>query len=245
MQALKVVVLAAGKGTRLQSEQSQLPKVMRMACGKPLLGWVLDALAFVPRRDIVVVAGFMKEAVMEAFPECAFAVQEPQLGTGHAVQCAGAALAHFDGTVLVCYGDMPLVKRETYERLLSEHQASGAAFTLLTALSEETMGFGRIVRDADGAFQAIVEERDCTPAQLAIHELNCGICAVDCRKLLGALSRLKPNNAQGEYYLTDVPAILRADGESVHICAMALGEQILGVNTPEQLAEAEAYLSRR
>ena len=245
MDAIKVVVLAGGKGTRLQSEQSQLPKALRMACGKPLLGWVLDALPFVRREDIVLVVGFMKEAVMAAFPECAHAVQEPQLGTGHAVLCARPALEGFDGTVLVCYGDMPLMRQESYEALLEAHTSSGAACTILAGTSERDLAFGRIVRDAEGNFLEIVEDRDCTPEQKKIPELNCGICAFDCRKLLGALDRLQPNNAQGEYYLTDVPAILRRDGELVRVYTRQLNEELLGVNTLEQLEEAERYLSRR
>lgn len=243
--ALMAVVLAAGKGTRLQSEQSQLPKVLRRANGQPLLHWVLEALSFIPRQDIVVVAGFMKEAVMEAFPNCRFAVQEPQLGTGHAVLCAQDALRGFDGTVLVCYGDMPLLRRETYLALLEEHRNSGAACTLLSGRSDKPLAYGRVLRDDEGNFLAVVEDRDCTPEQKQIPELNCGIYAFDCRKLLGALTRLRPDNAQGEYYLTDVPALLRADGERVRVCSRQLNEELLGVNTPEQLAEAEAFLRQR
>ncbi len=245
MDALKVVVLAGGKGTRLQSEQYHLPKALRVACGKPLLGWVLDALPFARREDIILVVGFMKEAVMEAFPDCVHVVQEPQLGTGHAVMCARETLQDFNGTVLVCYGDMPLMRCESYEALLEAHNASGAACTLLAGTSERDLAFGRIVRDSEGNFLEIVEDRDCTPAQKRIPELNCGIYAFDCRKLLGALDRLQPNNAQGEYYLTDVPAILRQDGEAVRVCTRRLNEELLGVNTIEQLEEAEAYLRMR
>ena len=245
MQPLKVVILAAGKGTRLQSEQSQLPKVLRVACGRPLLAWVLDALGFVPREDLIVVAGFMKEQVMAAFPDCRFAVQEPQLGTGHAVLCAKDALEGFDGTVLVCYGDMPLLRRETYQGLLEAHWQRGAACTLLSGRADRPLAYGRVIRDANGDFLEVVEDRDCTPEQKAIPELNCGIYAFDARKLLAALTRLRPENAQGEYYLTDVPALLRADGEVVQVYSRQLNEELLGVNTLEQLAEAEEYLRGR
>jgi len=245
MNTIKAVVLAAGKGTRLHSEENPLPKVLRTACGRPLLDWVLEALDFIPRQDAVIVVGYKKEKVMEAFPDCAFAVQEPQLGTGHAVQCARAALEGFEGTVLVCYGDMPLVRRESYQALLAEHWRSGAACTVMSAWSENPMGFGRVLRDAEGNFLRIVEQRDCTPEELQVRELNCGICAFDCGKLLNALERLQPNNAQGEYYLTDVPAILRADGELVRVQKLEHPEEILGVNTPEQLADAEQWLRQR
>lgn len=245
MDALKVVVLAGGKGTRLQSEQNLLPKALRMACGKPLLGWVLDALPFVPREDIILVVGYRREAVINAFTECVHAVQEPQLGTGHAVMCAKEALEGFDGTVLVCYGDMPLMRQESYEALLAAHRAGNAACTILAGTSERELAFGRILRDENGEFLEIIEDRDCTPEQRKIRELNCGICAFDCQKLLSALDRLKPNNAQGEYYLTDVPALLRQDGERVQVFARQLNEELLGVNTLEQLEEAERYLNER
>ena len=245
MDAIKVVVLAGGKGTRLQSEQYQLPKALRQAYGKPLLGWVMEALAFTRPEDVVLVVGFMKEALMEAFPTCVHAVQEPQLGTGHAVMCAKEVLKDFDGTVLVCYGDMPLMRRETYEGLLEAHLRSGAACTLLGGTSERELAYGRIIRDAEGNFMEIVEDRDCTPEQKLIPELNCGIYAFDCQKMLAALDRLTPNNAQGEYYLTDVPAILRQDGEVVKVYTRQLNEELLGVNTMEQLEEAEQYLSQR
>ncbi len=245
MDAIKVVVLAGGKGTRLQSEQYHLPKALRVAYGKPLLGWVLDALSFVRREDIILVVGFMKEAVMEAFPSCVHVVQEPQLGTGHAVMCARAALEGFEGTVLICYGDMPLMRQASYEALLAAHMASGAACTLLAGTSDRNLAYGRILRDAEGNFLEIVEDRDCTPEQKQIPELNCGIYAFDAQKLLGALDRLTTDNAQGEYYLTDIPAILRRDGDLVKVYSRQLNEELLGVNTLEQLQEAERYLAAR
>lgn len=238
----KAVVLAAGKGTRMMSETNQLPKVLRQACGKPLLHYVLKALDFIPVEDTILVGGYMRQLVFDAFPAYPNAVQDPQLGTGHAVMCAREHLEHFDGTVLVCYGDMPLLKKEIYQGLLDFHARTGACCTMLSGTCEEYLPYGRVLRDENGDFLRIVEDRDCTPEQKAIRELNVGIYAFDCQSLLGALDRLQNHNAQKEYYLTDVPAILRGDGKRVAVYTAALNEQILGVNTPEQLALTERYL---
>ena len=204
--------------------------------------YVLKALDFIPVSDTVLVAGYMRERVFEAFPDYPRAVQDPQLGTGHAVQCARDHLKDFDGTVLVCYGDMPLLKKEVYQGLLKFHAEHGAACTMLSGTCEENLPYGRVLRDENGDFLRIVEDRDCTPAQKAIRELNVGIYAFDCKALLESLDELRNDNAQSEYYLTDVPAILRAKGRRVAVYTAELNEQILGVNTPEQLALTERYL---
>lgn len=240
--AIKAVVLAAGKGTRMMSETNHMPKVLRQACGKPLLYYVLKALDFIPQEDTILVGGYMREAVFEAFPGYRQAVQDPQLGTGHAVMCARAHLQDFDGTVLVCYGDMPLLRKEVYQGLLDYHAKQGACCTMLSGTCEEYLPYGRVLRDGNGDFLRIVEDRDCTPAQKAIRELNVGIYAFDCKALLESLDEIKNNNAQNEYYLTDVPEILRSHGRRVAVYAAQLNEQIIGVNTPEQLAMTEQYL---
>ena len=133
---IKAVVLAAGKGTRLRTEGVDLPKVLRQAAGRPLLGYVLEELSFLEKEDVVLVVGYEREKVLAAYPEYPHAVQEPQQGTGHAVQCAREALAGFDGSVLVCYGDMPLMKGTSYRTLMEAHQESGADCTLLSGLTE-------------------------------------------------------------------------------------------------------------
>ncbi len=242
MKPVKAVILAAGKGTRLQSEQNHMPKVMRMAAGHPLLHYVLDALNFLPKDDTVIVAGYLREEVMKAFPDYPYAVQDPQQGTGHAVQCARAYLKDFDGTVLVCCGDMPLIRRETYESLLRAHAENGCTCTFLTGTSEQELPYGRILRDENGEFIRVVEDKDCTPEQKAIRELNAGVYAFDCQELLACLELLKNDNAQGEYYLTDVPELMRQRGGKIGLCCVELGMQIIGVNTPQQLQEVEDYL---
>ena len=242
--SIKALVLAAGKGTRLRTEGIDLPKVMRLAGGKPLLGHVLEALDFLPRRDVILVVGYEREKVLAAFPGYPHAVQAEQHGTGHAVQCAAPLLAGFDGHVLVCCGDTPLMRRETFRALIGEHLSSGSDCTLLSAVLDEGGNYGRILREADGSFRAIVEARDCTPEQAAVREVNVGAYLFRCAKLLPALDRLKNDNAQGELYLTDVPGILKAGGGRVRVCPACSPTEMLGVNTPEQLAEVESLLAR-
>ncbi len=245
MKDIKAVVLAAGKGTRLQTEGVEIPKVMRLAAGKPLLRYVCDALGFIPAKDIVLVVGFLREQVIEAFPACSFAVQEQQLGTGHAVACAMDTLKDFEGDVLVCCGDMPLLRRETYRSLVELHREEGNVCTLLSGTTDEPLPYGRVLRGPDGRFAAIVEEKDCTPEQLSIRELNSGVYLFDAAALRETLGKLRTDNAQGEYYLTDVPALLLAEGKKVGVCCRELGSEILGVNTPEQLALVGELLAAR
>ena len=242
MEQIKAVVLAAGKGTRMMTETNTMPKVLRLACGKPLLYYVLKTLQFVPKEDTILVVGYRREDVIAAFPDYPHAVQDPQLGTGHAVRCAKAELEGFNGTVLVCYGDMPLLKEEVYRGLLEDHARTGSVCTLLSGTTEEKLPYGRVLKDENGEFLQVVEDRDCTPEQKAIRELNVGIYAFDCKELLACLDLLRNNNAQQEYYLTDVPALMKQRGGKVSVYKAELNEQILGVNTPEQLAIAEKYL---
>ena len=240
----KAIVLAAGKGTRLQTEGITLPKVMREANGKPLLHYVLQNLSFLKKEDIILVVGYHREDVLRVYGEYPHAVQEPQLGTGHAVAVAKDYFQDYDGPVLICYGDMPLLLRSTYENLLSAHQEQGNACTLLTGTCGWDLPYGRILRGEDGAFLGVVEDRDCTPEQKAIRELNVGVYVFDSRKLFAALSQLKNNNAQQEYYLTDVPAILRAQWDRVGACCACKGAELIGVNTVEQLRMVEEELRK-
>jgi UDP-N-acetylglucosamine diphosphorylase/glucosamine-1-phosphate N-acetyltransferase len=242
---IKAAVLAAGKGTRLRTEGSDLPKVMRQAAGKPLLAYVLDALSFIPPRDCVIVVGYEKEKVIEAFSEYSFAVQAEQLGTGHAALCAFSELGDYSGELLICCGDMPLLRRETYLALLEAHERSGNACTILTGTSDLPLPYGRILRDENGVFRGVVEEKDATPAQREITELNSGVYVFSAPALKSVLSELSADNAQGEYYLTDAPLLLKQRGLAVGVCERNLGSEILGVNTPEQLALVEQLINER
>lgn len=242
MNNIKALVLAAGKGTRLRTEGINLPKVMRLANGKPLLHHVLTALDFLPQQDIILVVGYQKESILDAYPQYPYAVQEVQNGTGHAVQCAAHLLKDFDGHVLICCGDTPLMKRSTFQSLVDIHLSEGNACTMLSAILNEGGNYGRVLREEDGSFQCIVEARDCTPEQAAVREVNVGAYLFRVPELLSALSQLTTDNAQGELYLTDCPAIIKAAGHRVGVCDTCSAQEMLGVNTVEQLQEVEAIL---
>ena len=241
---LKAVVLAAGKGTRLYSETSDLPKVMRLAAGLPLLKYVLDAIDFVGKPDTTIVVGYKKEAVTSAFPDYGFAEQTEQLGTGHAVMAASKGIENYDGSVLVCCGDMPLIKKETFEALVKTHFEDKNDCTILSGTTDEPLDYGRIVRDSNGAFSRLVEHKDCNEEERKIKELNSGVYIFKADLLLEALGKLRCDNSQKEYYLTDVPVILSSEGRKVGVCCRHLGAELLGVNTPEQLALAERLLKK-
>lgn len=241
---LMAVVLGAGKGTRLASEEAGIPKVMRSANGKPLLGHVLDRLNFIEKQDTVIVVGYKKESIINKFPGYVFAVQVEQLGTGHAVMAAGEQLKAFEGDVLVCYGDMPLIRTETYVSLIDMHRNEKNACTVLSGVYDEEMAYGRIVRNSDGEFERIVEARDCNEQEQRIREYNSGIYMFDCRALLNGLDSLDNKNNQREYYLTDVPGILQERGFKVGICSGKLGDELIGVNTQAELEQVERILSQ-
>lgn len=239
---LKAVVLAAGKGTRMQTDGESLPKVMRQALNKPLLHYVLSALDFISPADCILVVGYKKEYVTAAFPEYCFAHQLEQLGTGHAVMSAYEALGDFDGNILVCCGDMPLIRRETYLELCRAHESALNACTVLSGQCDIYLPYGRIVRDEDGRFIGMIEEKDASEEQKRITELNSGVYVFDAPSLKSVLSSLRHDNAQGEYYLTDAPALMLQEGMKVGVCRRNLGMEIIGVNTPQQLHEVEEML---
>ncbi len=243
-QEVKALVLCAGKGTRLQTEGIDLPKVMRQADGKPLLHYVLAALDFLPRENVILVVGYKREHVLAAYPDYPSAVQAEQLGTGHAVQCAADHLTGFDGHVLVCYGDTPLMRKATYQSLIQRHLSQDADCTLLSAHISEGGNYGRIIRDAAGTFQSIVEAKDCTSEQAAVTEVNTGVYLFKAAPLLEALGHLKNDNAQGEYYITDVPGYLLGKGGRVSVCDTCTPTEMLGVNTAQQLQEVENILRK-
>jgi bifunctional N-acetylglucosamine-1-phosphate-uridyltransferase/glucosamine-1-phosphate-acetyltransferase GlmU-like protein len=211
---------------------------------------VLEALLFIDREDIIIVVGYKKDEVICSFEGYAYAEQAEQLGTGHAVLSARRELAGFDGAALVGCGDMPAVRGDTYEALARAHFEQGNDCTILTGEypipegeSKPPLPYGRILRDNDGGFLHVVEDKDCTPEQQRITELNSGVYVFRATLLLSALDSLKNDNSQGEYYLTDAPAIMRAGGARVGLLKRDLGDEIIGVNTPEQLAQVEGILS--
>jgi len=231
------LVLAAGQGTRMKSD---LAKVLHPMAGRPMLAHVLGALERLGVGRTLVVIGHQRERVRETFPDDAieWIVQAEQRGTGHAVMMAGPALAGFEGPLLVVCGDTPLLRTSTLHQLLEGHRASGAAVTVLSMILPDPTGYGRIVRDGD-RIAAIVEHRDATPEQRKIAEVNSGIYAFDYAALAGVLGRLSSHNDQGEFYLTDTVALLLRDGKKTAVVCAADYRELCGINTPEQLAEAE------
>jgi len=219
--------------------QSDLPKVLHEICGRPMLEHVLQACRLAGVDRILVVVGHGREQVIERLAnaeDVTFVEQTEQKGTGHAVLCAREALADFTGSVLVIAGDMPLVRRESLVQLLHARVQSQDAATLATTVLEDPTGYGRIIRDAEGELEAIVEERDCTPEQKQIREVNPSYYCFDRGALFEALARLEPNSAKGEYYITDVVARLRASGKPVSAIEALPAEEATGINARIDLA---------
>lgn len=239
------VVLAAGKSKRMKSD---LPKVLHEVCGKPMVEHVLDAAREAGATKFVVVVGHKAQQVQDGLAhhkDVSFALQEEQLGTGHAVMCCHQNLEGHDGAVLVLTGDTPLLRGASLAALIEEMNSQSAACVVGTAETESNAGLGRIVRDADGKFLRIVEEKDASDEEKNITEINTGCFAFDGPALLSALKDVKPNNSQGEYYLTDCAEILRTQGKTVAAaCRLDIAEA-MGVNTQEQLAEVEQVMLAR
>ena len=248
---LSTIILAAGEGTRMRSAT---PKVLHRIAGRTLVEHAVRAVAGVDPDHLVVVVGHGRDQVAEHLAELTeivgrpvtVAVQEKQRGTGHAVSCALAELpADLTGTVVVSYGDVPLLATDTLRDLLAAHAAGGHSVTVLTSVVGDPTGYGRIVRDADGLVTAIVEQADASAEQKAITEINSGVYAFDAQVLVAALAELSTDNAQGELYLTDVLGIARTAGKSVGAFACADTWQVEGVNDRVQLAGLGAELNRR
>jgi bifunctional UDP-N-acetylglucosamine pyrophosphorylase/glucosamine-1-phosphate N-acetyltransferase len=229
--------------------RSATPKVLHTLCGRSLVGHVLAASRELEPENLVVVVGHAREQVTAHLGEVdatvRTAVQEEQNGTGHAVRMALNELGAVDGTVVVVCGDTPLLRGETLRELARTHAADGNAVTVLTAEVPDATGYGRIVRDDQGAVTAIVEHKDASEAQRAIREINSGVFAFDGRLLADALVRLRTDNSQGEEYLTDVLGILRADGHRVGASVAADHREIAGINNRVQLSEARRSLNER
>ena len=237
------VILAAGKGVRMKSN---LPKVVHKAAGKPLVAHVADAVRAAGIEDIIIVVGHGREEVQKVFAgdQVKFVTQEQQLGTGHALQQA-EGMVDPGNTVLVLAGDIPLLRPSTLKVLLDYHQKQQAQATVLTTHLQQPTGYGRVLRDQNGGFLRIVEEKDASPEEKNITEINSGIYCFHAGSVFRVLHQLQPANAQGEYYLTDVLEILKGEGHRVEVMSAAEPEEIHGVNDRIQLAQAEKILRRR
>ncbi len=239
------IVLAAGKSTRMKSA---LPKVVHEVCGRPMVDYVLEAARLAGVADIVAVIGYEAEhvrGVMSHHSDVTFALQTEQKGTGHAIQMCLPQLKEHAGPVLILAGDTPLLKASSLRSLLETQAEQKAGCVIGTAFTSQNKGLGRIVRGTDGKFERIVEEKDATDEQKKIEEINTGCYAFDGPALVSALGKLTPNNAQGEYYLTDCPALIQAMGHPVVATPSFTITEALGVNTRVQLAEVTQAIQRQ
>ena len=243
---LKAVVLAAGRGTRLRTEGSDIPKVMRTAAGRPLLSYVLQALSFIPPRDTVIVVGYRKERIVDAFPGYCFAEQTEQLGTGHAVMSAFAVLSGYHGDLLICCGDMPLIRRETYWELWESHKSAGgaarssAAHPISPTGTAASCGRRRRIcchREEKGLYKLQLAQRRSSTAAFISSDAR--------RPQSRYWDGWRRSNAQGRKYSTDAPGLLLATGGACIICSAASGREMIGVNTPEPAGGRRKMLSER
>ncbi|MBY0587322.1 NTP transferase domain-containing protein [bacterium] len=239
------IVMAAGKSTRMKSER---PKVLHELCGKPVLGYVLDALTQAGVERKIVIVGYQAELVKETFgkePGVEFAVQTEQLGTGHAVMMAEPALRNHTGSVIVIAGDQPLIRSRLVADILRRRDETSAHAMIGTAIVPDPFGLGRILRDQNGNFIGVVEQKDASPEQALIKEINFSFYCFDGKELFGAIKRVRPENAQKEYYITDVPGILRADGKRIVAEPLANEVDMFGINHRGHLAQAHRLMQER
>ncbi|MDD4168991.1 MAG: bifunctional UDP-N-acetylglucosamine diphosphorylase/glucosamine-1-phosphate N-acetyltransferase GlmU [Desulfotomaculaceae bacterium] len=240
---LAAVILAAGKGTRMNSK---LPKVLHPVCGSPMLSYVIDAVTGAGVSKIVVVAGYGAELVSrEVEGKAELVIQAEQLGTAHALSQAGPCFKDFSGSLLVLCGDTPLIEAETLVELVERHRNTGVAATVLTAEVADPAGYGRVIRDGQGQISKIVEQKDASPAEILVREVNSGIYCFDAAGLFDVLKQITPANAQGEYYLTDVISIYAGCGQGVRPVVIKNPREFSGINDRIQLAGAEQYLRSR
>ena len=240
MSGMKAVILAAGKGTRMKSE---LPKVLHTVKGRTMVEYVIDAAKGAGADSVCVIVGYKGEMVRESLKNASvsYAEQTEQLGTGHAVKCA-ADFIGTDGDTLILCGDTPLITSDTLKKLYERHAANGNSVTVLSAIFEDPFGYGRIIKDAEGSFRAIVEQKDCTEDEAKVQEVNSGMYLFNSEMLSKALGMLTNDNAQGEYYLTDTIEIIKNLGGKVEAMPVEDKNEIMGVNTVDQLAEAESLI---
>lgn len=237
------VILAAGMGTRMKSK---MLKVLHKVCGKPLSKWVIDASKAAGADKVCAVVGHKAETVKEVLGDvCEFALQTEQKGTGHAVMQAIDVIKNSKGEVVILNGDTPLITAETINKAIEYHKNNGNQATVITAILDDATGYGRIVRDNDGSVLKIVEQKDASEEEKKINEVNSGMYVFDAQSLVYALDKITPNNAQGEYYLTDTLEILLSAGKKIGGYAISDNDEIRGINDRVQLNEAEKIMQKR
>ena len=230
--------------------KSDLPKVAHPVADRPMVWWVVEACRRAGVERLILVVGHRAEVVRSIFDpatdtDIEYVTQDEQLGTGHATLCAAPMLSDFEGDVLVLAGDGPLLRPETIEAMRGAQQAHDALATIATSRIEDPTGYGRVVRDASGRFEAIVEQKNATPEQLAINEIYPSYAVFRNPPLFEMLRSLEPNPVTGEYYVTELPAMVRARGAGVEIVDSVAPEDVLSINTPEQLAAVDGILRSR
>jgi bifunctional UDP-N-acetylglucosamine pyrophosphorylase/glucosamine-1-phosphate N-acetyltransferase len=243
--SLTAIILAAGRSTRLKSARS---KPLHEVCGRPMLEYVLEACYAAGCERVLLVVGYGREQIVARFggdSRIAFVEQDKQLGTGHAVRCCEPHLRRMKGDVFMLVGDAPLIRGEVLRTLRDVHHQEHAAASIATAVLDDPTGYGRIIRDQQGAFLDIVEQPDCTPQQAEIREVNPSYYCVKVEDLLLGLSRLTNQNKKGEYYLTDICGILRRAGRKVIAVQAVSAEDVLAVNNRHQQAEVDAVMQER
>ena len=237
------IILAAGKGTRMKSKKY---KVLHEVAGKPMVEHVLESVKGSGVDQVVTIVGHGAESVKGHLGERSlYSFQEEQLGTAHAVQMAKSHLEDKEGTTIVVCGDTPLITKETLETLIAHHEDANAQATVLSASIQQPYGYGRIVRNASGRLERIVEEKDATQAEKDINEISSGIFAFNNKTLFEKLTQVKNDNAQGEYYLPDVLSLILNDGGIVEVYRTNDVEEIMGVNDRVMLSQAEKAMQRR
>lgn len=242
---IKSVILAAGKGTRMKSN---LPKVLHEILGKALVGYVLDSVKHITNENFVIVGHHAEEVekyVISHYENAKTVLQSPQLGTGHAVSMVCPMLENYSGQVLILCGDTPLITEDTLKKFVEYHRENKSDITVMSAIFENPTNYGRIIRDTDNSLKCIIEEKDATLEQKAIKEINAGIYCINWAKVKSAFSQLTSNNAQGEYYLTDIIEWGKKNGLSVNAYIMENNIETFGINSRVQLAEALKLLQKR
>lgn len=244
---MKAIILAAGKGTRFNSEQADIPKSMREILGRPIISYVLDSLSFINKDNIFAIVKFKKDKIMTAFPELKYIEQgDDGYGTGYAVECAKEHFENYDGDLVVICGDTPLISRETIENMIKLHHEENNSCTILSCVGEKKQMLGRMVRDDNGKLIAIVEAKDCTEEQFnTICEYNAATYIFNSKDLFEALDKVENSKVTNEKYLTDVPEIMMSMGKNVNAYVSQKSEEILGVNSPADLAVVEGYLTSK
>jgi UDP-N-acetylglucosamine pyrophosphorylase len=242
--SLAVVIMAAGKGTRMKSD---LPKVLHPLQGRPMVRYVMDTANALEPERLILIVGYQKQRVIDAVKadDAIIVDQNDPQGTGHAIMQTEGALEGFSGDMMILSGDVPLLPALVLKRFLQAHRDSGAWITLMIANLDDPTGYGRIVRNAGGSVSAIVEEKDADETTRQIKEFNSGIYLIKSDGLFDRLRRIKNDNAKGEYYLTDIVGIAVRDGLQVDAYRVEDAKLILGVNTVEELREAEYILKTR